>query len=42
VAFRERKEARVEVVEGFHPRRGLVQGPEEEEEEGRKEMVIVG
>jgi len=33
----------VEVVEGFHPRRGLVQGPEEEEEEeGRKEMAIVG
>jgi hypothetical protein len=38
VAFPERKEAGVEVVEGFH----LVQGPQEEEEEGRKEMGIVG
>jgi hypothetical protein len=37
VAFPERKEAGVEVVEGFH----LVQGPAEEEE-GRKEMGIVG
>jgi len=37
VAFPERKEAGVEVVEGFH----LVQGPQEEEE-GRKEMGTVG